>query len=680
MRPRLGRSLTVQLVLGTGFVLTISSLIWVLSESQDSRRSAVEAVQTELRAIATTLAIALDGDAFLSRGIGLSTSEAVFEGAEAPEAASDARELLLRTRRANGLSTEIHALRLDPTARNAVLAEPDRAHPGAMQLWLSTSETPLWRGPYDYRPEMKPALFGGQPAHTDPYEDRYGQWVSAYAPIQDREGRIVGVVDVERRVDAVLGLLAGRQRRLITTGLIIFMATLLIAFGVVRRVAGGIEAIAAAAEKLGAGDYETRIDVQTSRETRILSQALDGARARIRAHLEERARNSLRMHEALQEARRAAKTQSEFLSNVTHELRTPLAGVVSLTEHMLESPPNEDLRTGIETVKRTSRGLLRTLEAIIDYAQLEAGTLELNPAPFSARTATEETVANLEPLATAKGLTLDAQVDPAVPAYVRQDETRFRQVLEGLILNAVKFTEKGDVLVRLQYHPHVEPTLLVEVQDTGVGIAPELHHRLFEPFVQADAGLNRRFGGTGLGLALGRRLVELMRGHLAVDSTPGKGSRFFFTLPAPPAGPPARRRTRVRKTPTGTRVLVAEDNRINQRVAQRTLEQLGYIVDLAADGAEAVRACQIHQYDLVLMDCQMPGIDGLEATRRIRQTVEWGSDVPIVAVTANNLAGDREQCLGAGMDAHLAKPFSRSELAEVLEQVLEPWGPEPTAK
>jgi PAS domain S-box-containing protein len=383
--------------------------------------------------------------------------------------------------------------------------------------------------------------------------------------------------------------------------------------------------------------------------------------ARVRA--EEAARR------ARKRAERASAEKSDFLAFVSHEVRTPLNGVLGTLSLLLDTPLTAEARAYAETARRSGETLLWTVNEVLDLSRIEAGRLELEELPFAPAELVEEVLTLVAPLAADKGLRLASSLDPALPSRMMGDPQRVRQVLLNLLDNAVKFTSAGAVELRLIGEGD---RLIVEVEDTGPGIPAELRRRLFRRFQQADAGTARRHGGSGLGLMICRRLVGLMGGSIGVRSRPGEGSVFRFDLPLrpAPAGATPARREEPAPTIAGARLLLAEDSEASQLVAATILRKAGYVVDLARDGEEAVTAARSRAYDAILMDLRMPGLDGVAATARIRDLPGAAGRVPILALTASAMPGDAARCLAAGMNAHLAKPVDRPRLLAAVAALL----------
>jgi len=400
------------------------------------------------------------------------------------------------------------------------------------------------------------------------------------------------------------------------------------------------------------------------------------AEEELQAKAEEIKRRNDELALALAAAREATETKSRFVAAISHELRTPMTGIIGMTELLLCTNLSDEQRHWAVTVKSSAESLLRIVNDILDISKLEAGRLEIIRAPFDVRLCLRGVVTLLIAQAREKGLRLTTSVDNAVPRRVVGDEGRVRQVLVNLVGNAVKFTERGEVSVKVA--AEADPSgggrrVRFTVTDTGVGIPPDRVNQIFEEFVQADTSPARRFSGTGLGLAISRRLVEMMGGEIGCDSQPGCGSTFWFTIPLVEAVEATAVPVRGEVLPAEPaqfqrKVLVVEDNRVNRLVAEKLLSRLGCEVECVASGQEALERLSEKDYDLVLMDVNMPGMDGLETTRRIRIQEKGLQHTIIIAMTARAMDGDRELCLEAGMDDYISKPVTAASLRRVLEQ------------
>ncbi len=384
---------------------------------------------------------------------------------------------------------------------------------------------------------------------------------------------------------------------------------------------------------------------------------------------------------AKDQAERAGAVKANFLATMSHEIRTPINGLLGVLNLMGDTSLDAEQRRLLNVATTSGHALHAIINDVLDFSKIEAGKLDIACAPFSLRGLLRAVLDLTKPLSSDKGLTLGLDVDGSVPDHLLSDEGRIRQILLNLVTNAIKFTDRGGITLRvvhlLNQERNGQPAVLLrfEIVDTGIGISAADQNKLFKEFSQIERSYNRRFGGTGLGLAITQRLVKLLDGEMGVESKPSQGSKFWFILPlavlpavhvAEEHSDPHKKQNPVAPLRAGLNILLVEDNATNQLVASRYLQKAGCNPDLAASGIEAIRMAQAKAYDLILMDISMPEMDGLEATGRLRALGGWAQSVPIIALTAHVLPGDKERCLDAGMNDFLNKPLDYDVLLRTL--------------
>ena len=465
------------------------------------------------------------------------------------------------------------------------------------------------------------------------------------------------------------------RQRILTAGGVLLGASLiawLLASRLQRLISSPIEKLAAQMQHVSeTRDYAMRIAPGSRNEIGTLMDGLNTMLDQIQAR-------DAQLRIAKDAAEEANRAKSLFLATMSHEIRTPMNGVIGMAELLAFTRLDDEQQRFLGHIRNSADSLLRVINDILDFSKLEAGRMAIEAIPCDPRGTLEDMASFFRLPAIEKKLGIECHVADDVPEQIEADPNRLRQILTNLIGNAIKFTHEGAVTLHLEHRLEDTPdgprTLLrFTVRDSGIGITPEVLPRLFTPFTQADNSHARRYGGTGLGLAISQELVHLMGGEIGVDSRPGEGSTFWFTLSAPIlADSDKPRAAPVTSTAglSGTRVLVAEDNVVNQVLATMQLEELQCEVSIADHGEAVLRLLSLQHFDLILMDCQMPVMDGYETTRRIRQAEGKGRRVPIVAVTANATEQDRAAALASGMDDFLSKPYSQAALRAVLSSLV----------
>jgi signal transduction histidine kinase/CheY-like chemotaxis protein/HPt (histidine-containing phosphotransfer) domain-containing protein len=462
--------------------------------------------------------------------------------------------------------------------------------------------------------------------------------------------------------------------------LIIVLSSLLLLFAIYYLLRP-MKSVTKIAQAVSNGNYDIRLNYKSRDEIGTVMATIDNMLDKIQ-------QNYKTIKEEKEIAEAAEKIKSEFLANMSHEIRTPMNGIIGFTELLTNTELSKEQGEYLNMIKSSADNLLRLINDILDFSKIEAGKLDLEPIDFNLRDSLSETLRTIAIKAHEKGLELVYAVDPDVPDTLEGDPSRLRQIIINLVGNAIKFTDRGEIAVNvdLESRNENEVSLHFKVTDTGMGIPEEKKQIIFKAFAQADGTTTRRFGGTGLGLSISSQLVKLMNGKIWVESEPGKGSEFHFTtqfrlqenkeatkiimkalnlkdVPALAVDDNASNRSALK-------ILLAEDNVINQTFVIRVLEKKGHRVTVATNGKEAVTAFEKEPFDLVLMDVQMPEMNGIEASELIREKEKkTGTCIPIIAMTAHALTGDREKFLNAGMDAYISKPVDTKMLIETIEKI-----------
>jgi signal transduction histidine kinase/CheY-like chemotaxis protein len=516
---------------------------------------------------------------------------------------------------------------LDPTPKGDADGDGVEDHSALMDSYEEAN--PVLRG-----------VLAGGPATTDeePVTDRWGTTISGYAPFHDDLGSTVGAVGVDLDLATYHQRLSG-MRWALWFGAALALACSCLVGLVVTRSSASLR------------------------------------RARLIADENARVLKAERM-----EAERANRAKDEFLAVMTHEIRTPLNAVIGLADLLIAGDPDDEQRRHLTTIRASGEHLLSMINDILDHSKIDAGHMTLEETPFSPMESLDEVVSLMREAAHAKGLRLEAAIEGPVSERVIGDPMRLRQVLINLVSNAIKFTTTGGVTVGVRA-THPGGALTFSVIDTGVGMDEATRARLFKPFTQGDSSISRRFGGTGLGLSISQRLVKLMGGTITVESAPGRGTAFAFTLALPATARPTtslQRSTPILQVPRfHGRVLVVDDREVNRQVAVAMVRRLGVEVEEAADGRAALERIAGGGIDLVLMDCQMPELDGVATTAELRLREGAGAHLPVIALSAGVTPTDRERCRQAGMDGFLAKPIRLEQLAGELSRFLRQDGGSP---
>ncbi|HGM8096994.1 TPA: ATP-binding protein [Pseudomonas aeruginosa] len=468
-----------------------------------------------------------------------------------------------------------------------------------------------------------------------------------------------------------------RQQEILLKAALLAAFALILTFLVARRLAQRLSApistMGQAVEAIQSGDYKTSLPILDDGEIGDLARHINNLASGLDRASREQEQAIGQLISAREEAEQANRAKSDFLAMMSHELRTPMNGVLGMLQLLETTEQTREQAEYTALATESTEHLLKVINDILDFSRIERGALELECIPFNLLELVQGSALVFQHSAQQRGLALELQIQAGLENIeVCGDPTRIRQILVNLLGNALKFTEEGAIHLSLEWQAldHDVLWLTCAVHDSGIGISPERLEHMFDAFQQADSSISRRYGGTGLGLAIARTLAERMGGTLQAESKEGSGSTFTLEIPLLFQQSPAHRQQAAgdaAPVAAGQEILLVEDNPVNQTVIEAMLRSLGYRVTLVADGIQAVRSAERQRYDAILMDCRLPVLDGYSATREIRAQ-ENGRQVPIIALTANALQGDRENCLQAGMNDYLAKPFKRAELQRILQR------------
>ena len=647
----------------------------VYMASSDAKLDIQEEERGRLTSIVTAVAPSLDGDLHRRLLLAFPEIDDIRDWyAHGPELQLLHEDLAALERRTS-LHSPVYTLRVRDEALEAIQAQPDRVHADALEFLVSSSETPYWRHRFDYVPQMRSALLEGKPSSTEIYTTRSGTWVSAFAPVLDSDGELAALLEVDTPMGSLLARSSDRLWTRASTWAGLFCLVIAAVALISYTMTSELRSLERATRRLSHGDFATPVETTSGiREVQALARTLDQARRRISNQIENQELLNGELFLARVEAEGASDAKSRFLANMSHEIRTPMNGIIGMVELLSDTDLNEEQRDLVRTLDTSGESLLTLLNDILDFSKIEAGKLSLEAVEVDLRACVEDTVELLATRAQSKRLETHCFLPEELPAHFRGDPGRLRQVLLNLVGNAIKFTEEGEVVVSVKGRPASPDTysLRFEVRDSGIGICAADQQRLFSPFTQADESTTRRFGGTGLGLAISRQLVELMGGRIGVESEPGEGSTFWFTLELPVMEGEGDDRPPLEAL-RGKRVLVVDDNETSRKILGHHLGAQGVACDFAENGEQALQRVRVElglnrSYDLVLTDLLMPGVDGMGLAHELLRME--GFEAPVAAISAyvDALRGADEA--RSCFQRVLSKPVRRAQLLRTVAQLV----------